>query len=99
MKEPRRRTLKTIQSKRADQREKNPEYRILRTDHPGGPIITSGHVNVKLINKPQDWIIGTLNELINLQDRITETLKEERSRICTHKSLNARKPYPYAQAA
>ena len=32
-----------VQSERADRRPKNPEDLILRTDPPGGPIITSGH--------------------------------------------------------
>ena len=65
-----------VQSKRADFRPKNPEDRILRTDPTDGPIITSGHSNVKRINKHQDLIIGTSNKSTNLQDWITDMLKE-----------------------
>ena len=66
--EPIRRIIKTVQSERADRQPKNPEDQILRTDPPGGPIIVSGCMNVKRINKPQDWIIGTLDESTNPQD-------------------------------
>ena len=63
-----------IQLERAGCQCNNPEDRILQTDPPGGPIITSGRTNVKQINEPQDQIIGTSNKLTNPQYQITETL-------------------------
>ena len=68
-------------------------------DPPGGPIITSGRMNVRIINAPQYRIIGKSNESTNPQDQITETLKESKIRICMHKPLNVQKPYTYKQAA
>ena len=43
--------LQEVQSERADRHLNNPEYWILWTDPPGGPIIMSGRTNVEQIDE------------------------------------------------
>ena len=50
-------------------------------------------MNAKQTNDPQYRIIGTPKKLTNLQDWITTTLKEPKSRIRMHNLLYVQKPY------
>ena len=79
-----------VQSKCVDRWPKNPKYQILLTDTPGGPIIMSGLTDIRRIIEPQYWIISASKKSTNPQDRITETVKESKSHIRTHKPLNAK---------